>query len=225
MLMTPPVDERVIAFDRHQSREIASATLASVRHQRPIDTADTPREGDDFTSVGVRARELLDAKYANARKAGTRIVFSLDVSGQLLKLPDLTDQELAAIVLNRDKTFTPDEQSTARCEFTERERIALEPFNDAVMHHGDRRGDAIAINYIYSCMTPEVREATRWTPEMISSNNEMLDGDIKRLGPIEEDSVLQALLATARSGRSFNLSPLRQRLFTYGPTAATTRHH
>ena len=100
-------------------------------------------------------------------------------------------------------------------------RAPLAPFNDAVMHHGDRRGDAIATDY----MTPEVREATRWTHEMIGSNSELLDGDIKRVGPTDADSELQALLATARSKRSFNLSPLRPRLFTYGPTVSTTRRH
>lgn len=183
-----------------------------------------PSENEDSATASERAHSLLDAIYADARQSHTQVVIRLDRPGKFLKLTSLSDEELAAVALNRDRSFSHDEQLTARCEFTERTRVALEPFKDAAIH-GDRRGYAIAINYIYSCMTPEVREATQWTPEMISSNNEMLEGDVKRLGPIDKESVLHALLATARSGRSLNLSPLRQRLFTYDLTAATTRRH
>ncbi|MGK6322563.1 hypothetical protein ACMGDM_05705 [Sphingomonas sp. DT-51] len=170
----------------------------------------TPTDKESFTDTGNRARQLLDAKYAEARKAGTRIKYDMSEQGVRADYSSFSDQELASIALNRNHQFTEDESGWARGEFNQRERVALEPFRDAVMHRFDRRGMVVAVNMLYNSATSEVREALRWDEAMMASGAEMLARDTKDFGPIDRQSVAQLVLGTRSSGRPLGIDFLNK---------------
>jgi hypothetical protein len=187
----------------------ASPALGSVRQAGETKTRDasasqtssTPVDKESFTDTGNRARQLLDAKYAEARKAGPRIKYDMSEQGVRADFSSFSDQELASIALNRNHQFTDDESRWARGEFTERARVALAPFDNDVMHRFDRRGMVLAVNMLYNSMTPEVRESLRWDEAMMASGAEMLARDTKDFGPIDRQSVAQLVLGTRSTGR------------------------
>jgi hypothetical protein len=196
----------------------ASPALGSVRHDGVKTTSGasatqasaTPTDQESFADTGNRARQLLDAKYAEARKAGTRIKYDMSEQGIRADYSSFSDQELAAIALNRNHQFTETEAGWASGEFTERTRVALEPFSNDVMHRFDRRGQALAINMLYNSMTPEVREALGWDEAMMVSNNEMLTRDTRDFGPIDRQSVAQLVLGTRSTGRPLGIDFLNK---------------
>ncbi|MGK6322564.1 hypothetical protein ACMGDM_05710 [Sphingomonas sp. DT-51] len=161
----------------------------------------TPTDKESFTDTGNRARQLLDAKYADAAKAGTRIKYDMAEQGVRADYSSFSDQEVAAIALNRDGRFNADESGWARAELGGRVAVALQPLDDAVMHGHDRRGHALAINLLYNGMTQEVRAALHWDEAMMVSNNEMLTRDTRDHGAIDRQSVLQLVLNTRSHGR------------------------
>jgi hypothetical protein len=196
----------------------ASPALGSVRHDGVKTTSEasatqapaTPTDKETFADTGNRARQLLDAKYADAAKAGTRVKYDMSEQGIRADYSSFSDQELAAIALNRNHQFTETEAGWASGEFTERTRVALEPFSNDVMHRFDRRGQALAINMLYNGMTSEVREALGWEEAMMVSNNEMLTRDTKDFGPIDRHSVAQLVLGTRSSGRPLGIDFLNK---------------
>lgn len=171
-------------------------------------TVDT--QSQSFADVGQRVRKLLDAKYADAAKAGTRVKYDMSEQGVRADYSSFSDQEVAAIALNRDGRFNADESGWARAELGGRVAVALQPFDDAVMHGHDRRGHALAINLLYNGMTQEVRAALHWDEAMMVSNNEMLTRDTRDHGAIDRPSVLQLVLDTRSQGRPLGIDFLNK---------------
>ena len=196
----------------------SSPALDSVRQTGETKTRDgsatqasvSSTDKESFADTGNRTRQLLDAKYAEARKAGTRIKYDMSEQGVRADFSSFSDQELASIALNRNHQFTDDESGWARGEFTERARVALAPFDNDVMHRFDRRGMVLAVNVLYNSATPEVREALRWDEAMMASGAEMLARDTKDFGPIDRQSVAQLVLGTRSTGRPLGIDFLNK---------------
>lgn len=156
---------------------------------------------ESFTETGNRARQLLDARYAEARTARARIRFDLPEKGICADFSPFSDQELAAVALNRNDQFTYEESKWATGELSERARVALQPFINDVMHRFDRRGMLLAVNMLYNGMTCEVREALCWDAATMASSAKMLASDTKDFGPIDRQSVAQLVVGTRLTGR------------------------
>lgn len=204
----------------------ASTKTDSISSSSPVDSGsdnpvgDAPASPQNFSDVGKSVRAKLNAIYSEGAKSGTRIVYDTKDGGKFPDVSDWSDQDLAAMALGRDKSFTKDEKVFAEAELNKRLAVALEPFSAATMS-GDRRGQAMAINMLYSGMSQEVRAAMNFTPAMMASNNSMLEGDNKLYGALDNQSVLRTLLGTKANGRPTDVSFLEAKLstLTYSPAS------
>ena len=144
-------------------------------------------------------RDRLDAQYAAAKAEGTFISFDSSKGGRWLDLSSFTDDELAQIELNKNGEFSQDELNLAGGALAGRVAHSLESYSPAVQN-GDRRAMMMGIKALYSQMSDDVRSALRWTPDMMMSTDNMLDGDSKRLGWLSVDSIVSKLLDASDSG-------------------------
>ena len=82
---------------------------------------------------------------------------------------------------------------------TYRLKVTLEPYENSVFD-GDRRAHVMTIIKLYDQMSPDVRRALGWTPDMIAFGEGMLERDTKLYGPFDEDTVTANLLSAAKRG-------------------------
>lgn len=144
-------------------------------------------------------RDRLNAQYQAAQNNGTFISFDSSKGGQWLDLSSFTDDELAQIELNKNGEFSQDELNLAGGALAGRAAHSLESYGPAVQS-GDRRAMMMGIKALYSQMSDDVRSALRWTPDMMASTDDMLNGDSKRLGWLSVDPIVSKLLDASNSG-------------------------
>lgn len=166
-----------------------------------------------FEEVGKQAREKLDAVIQEtAEKQGVPIS-QVNLARSHLDGVDwsvLSDQELAAIKLDREGLFNDEESLTASAALGSRLAASLRPYQAACMMAGDIRGQGMAINMLYAQMTPEVREALHFTPEMIVAGNQYIRRDEQIFGPLlgsDITGIAQQLAAlSSRGGLAYALT-------------------
>ena len=120
-------------------------------------TAQGASEGSDTDPV-ANAHALLDAQANAAKDNGTELVFDPSRKvGQQVDFSQFDNQSLAAMVLNQDSSFSPDEVRAAKTELDQRDRAnILSALNDS---NGGDGSSALAMLQQYSSMTPEERSA------------------------------------------------------------------
>lgn len=158
------------------------------------------REPQSFEEVGKQARVKLDELIRQtAEKQGIK-PSEVNVDGyRVIDWSKFSDQELAAIKLNREGLFSDTESLAGSSRLAGRMAASLSPYQ----HDGlDFRRQATAINALYAQMTPEVREALHMTPDVMAANNDALRKDTMRLGPLAGSStdILHSLASLSRSG-------------------------
>ena len=164
-----------------------------------------------FEEVGKQAREKLDEIIKQTAEKQGVPVSQVNLDRSRLDGVDwsiLSDQELAAIKLNRDGLFSENESLNGSAALASRMRASLRPFQAAAMM-GDFRGQGTAINMLYAQMTPEVREALQWTPAMMVANDQYVRNDIMRFGSLLQDtgSIQQTLAGlSSRGGLAYALA-------------------
>ena len=168
------------------------------------------REPQSFEEVGKQARIKLDELIQRAaEKQGIKpSEVNLAAFYKAGDFSAFSDQELAAIQLNRDGLFTEDESSTGNALLGARLAASLRPFDWNTTH--DHRLGCTAFNALYAQMSPEVREAMHCTPDVMASNNNLLRGATQQFGALSASNVtgiLQQLAGISnRGGLSFALT-------------------
>lgn len=162
-----------------------------------------------FEEVGKQAREKLDAVIQETAEKQGVPASQVNLARSHLDGVDwsrFSDQELAAIQLNRDGLFSDEESLTGSAHLGSRMAASLRPYQyDGV----DFRRQNTAINFLYEQMTPEVREALHWTPDMMFANNDMLRKQTAQFGSIfgASTDILHSLAnLSTRGGLAFALT-------------------
>ena len=166
-----------------------------------------------FEEVGKQAREKLDEIIKQTAEKQGVPVSQVNLARSRLDGVDwsvLSDQELAAIKLDREGLFNDEESLTASATLGSRLAASLRPYQAACMMAGDIRGQGTAINMLYAQMTPEVREALGFTPEMIIAGNQYIRRDEQIFGPLlgsDITGIAQQLAAlSSRGGLAYALT-------------------
>lgn len=166
-----------------------------------------------FEEVGKQAREKLDEIIKQTAEKQGVPVSQVNLDRSRLDGVDwsiLSDQELAAIKLNRDGLFSENESLNGSAALGSRLAASLRPYQAACMMAGDIRGQGMAINMLYAQMTPEVREALHFTPEMIVAGNQYIRRDEQIFGPLlgsDITGIAQQLAAlSSRGGLAYALT-------------------
>ena len=155
-----------------------------------------------FEEVGKQAREKLDAVIQETAEKQGVPVSQVNLARSHLDGVDwsrFSDQELAAIQLDREGLFSDEESLTGSAHLGSRMAASLRPYQyDGI----DFRRQNTAINFLYGQMTPEVREALHWTPDMMLANNNMLRKQTTQFGSIlgASTDILHSLASLSRSG-------------------------
>lgn len=165
-----------------------------------------------FEEVGKQAREKLDEIIKQTAEKQGVPVSQVNLARSRLDGVDwsvLSDQELAAIKLNRDGLFSDEESLTGSAALGSRLAASLRPYQPAAMA-GDFRGQGVALNMLYTQMTPEVREALHFTPDMVEANKQYVSRDMQKFGSrfgSDVTGILQQLAGISnRGGLSFALT-------------------
>lgn len=137
------------------------------------------------------AKAKVKADYDKASAQGTRIVADVANGGRFLDLSSLNDEELAAVALNKGKSFSNNEIMTAKGEFTTRLAATLLPFSGNVM------GNTLAVKAIYPTLSQDVRDAMGWNQQML----DMGDRIIRDLGGSPENTDFKSMLEKIAEAR------------------------
>lgn len=115
----------------------------------------------DFSDLAKDARAALDQQIADARAAGTRLVFGSGSStGRRVDFSGFDSRTLSAIALNQDERFAPEEVLAARTEMRTRSGAALlASFKSGTSATGFSQNLVSA----YASMSPEERQAAGWS--------------------------------------------------------------
>lgn len=126
----------------------------------------TPAAGTDNASVTSNARAMLDAQANAARDAGTTLVFDANrKNGQQADLSPFSNQALAVMTLNTDKSFSAEEARAAKAELSQRNRQSiLAAFNSKT--NGDVQSQSLALLDHYSGMSAAEKQAMGYTDAM-----------------------------------------------------------
>jgi hypothetical protein len=126
----------------------------------------TPAAGTDDASVTSNARAMLDAQANAARDAGTTLVFDPNrKNGQQADLSPFSNQALALMTLNTDKSFSAEEARAAKTELSLRNRQSiLAAFNSKT--NGDVQSQSLALLDHYSGMSAAEKQAMGYTDAM-----------------------------------------------------------
>lgn len=140
-----------------------------------------------FEEVGKQAREKLDEIIKQtAEKQGVPIS-QVNLARSHLDGVDwsrFSDQELAAIKLDREGLFNDEESLTASGHLTKRMTESLRPFDRFITMAHDERFSCTARLALYEQMTPEVREALHFTPDIVAANYQYLSRDTQKFGSL-----------------------------------------
>ncbi|PLY39463.1 hypothetical protein CSZ94_26250 [Janthinobacterium sp. ROICE36] len=184
--------------ETEQGSSAATAPSSIVTLSDKAKTASTQvATSPSFMEIGMAARTKLDvAKQQGAEKTGATVS---SVNLNHVDYSAFSDQELAAMNLNSSGNFSKDEQIQAQGVLGERVRVSLETYRGAT-NDGDRRGHAMAIDALYTQMTPEMRSVLGWTPTMMNANDHMLAGDEKKFGKLSLAGILAHLETSKTEG-------------------------
>ena len=138
-----------------------------------------------FEEVGKQAREKLDEIIKQTAEKQGVPVSQVNLARSHLDGVDwsvLSDQELAAIKLNRYGLFSDEESLTASGGLSARLATSMRPFDWFTTH--DERLACAARLALYEQMTPEVREALHFTPDIVAANYQYLNRDSQMFGSL-----------------------------------------
>lgn len=169
-----------------QISDAAKAAAAALNKSSPADNASS-------------ARTKLDELYKAASADGTFITFDTSKGGRQLDMSTLSDDELAAIAVDRAGSFSENEANDAAGWLNLRLAKTLQPFQSATMG-GDRRAHAMTLNTLYDNASQDVRQALHWTPVMRSAADTMLQGDNALFGTIDWSSIFSNLREMSNNG-------------------------
>jgi hypothetical protein len=165
--------------------------IVSLSESAKLSSAQTADQ--TFKDVGMSARPKLDGLIQQAARKANIPASQVNVQEfGLIDFSSFSDQELAAMNLNSSGNFSKTEQDHANGVLAGRMSVSLEPCS-LQTQLGDFRGEGMAINALYDKMTPEVRQALSWTPAMMASNNQMLSNDSRRLGNLDNNTIIANL--------------------------------
>ena len=140
-----------------------------------------------FEEVGKQAREKLDEIIKQTAEKQGVPVSQVNLARSHLDGVDwsvLSDQELAAIKLDREGLFNDEESLTASGHLTKRLAESLRPFDRFITMAHDERFSCTARLALYEQMTPEVREALHFTPDIVAANYQYLNRDSQMFGSL-----------------------------------------
>lgn len=129
---------------------------------------DDPTTLRDFSAVASDARAALDAQYAAARAAGKTLTFSgTQKSGQPVDFSQFDSRSLAAIALDQDNKFSPQEVFAAKQAMAQRSSSTIL----AGLKSAASDPASFAKNLIsaYASMSPEERSAAGWSDQLYSA--------------------------------------------------------
>jgi len=133
-----------------------------------ITAGDDPTTLRDFSAVASDARAALDAQYAAARAAGKTLTFSgTQKSGQPVDFSQFDSRSLAAIALDQDNKFSPQEVFAAKQAMAQRSSSTIL----AGLRSAASDPASFAKNLIsaYASMSPEERSAAGWSDQLYSA--------------------------------------------------------
>lgn len=122
-----------------------------------------------FADVATDARAALDAQYASATAAGSKLVFSAArVMGQLVDFSKFDNRSLSAVALNQGEQFSAEEVQAARTEMRSRSTATvLSTLNSAT--GSDPTAFAKSLLSAYASMSSEERSAAGWTDKLYAA--------------------------------------------------------
>ncbi len=126
-------------------------------------------EGEFAGSLVGNLRNILDQRYAAADEAGTRATFDKKRPGHFIDLGEFGSRAVSAMALNREGSFSPEEEHAAKSEIRLRANLALsESYKDAA-RSGDPTAFSRNIIAIYSSMSADERLAAGISENLLSA--------------------------------------------------------
>ena len=144
-------------------------TLPAVADDPVADYLERAQNGEtgqprDFGDVATDVRAALDKQYADAKAAGTQLVFSkLRKVGQQVDFSQFNSRALSAIALNQDDKFSGEEVLAAKAEMRSRTGQALLASFKSAASGSDPTAFATNLISAYASLSPEERQAAGWT--------------------------------------------------------------
>ena len=161
----------------------------------------------DRAQTAKDARAALDQQYADAKAAGTRIVFDISQPGRPLDLSAMSDDSLAAVVNGRG--FSDNEQSWAQGELGSRVQRALAPLESG--NPGDLRAYQRGVRELYDNVSQDVRDALGWTPAMAAMSDKLVSGSEQYFGKLDPESFWTMFLKGQSDQHALHVARLNTR--------------
>ncbi len=119
----------------------------------------------NISAVAQKVRTALDAQAKAATAAGKELVFDPGrKTGQQADIASFDNRSLAAISLNQDSLFSPQESFAAKQLLGSRSRASILAALNQSQTSGDPSQLSLGILNAYSSMSSEERQAVNWTP-------------------------------------------------------------
>jgi hypothetical protein len=160
----------------------------------------------DRAVISRDARAVLDRQYAEAKAAGTQVVFDTSQSGRPLDLSSLSEESLAVIVNDKGKGFSKDESDWAAGELGSRVQRALAPLESG--NPGDLRAYQHGVRVLYDNASQEVRDALGWTPQMANAADSLSSNSETLFGKLDANAFWAAFLKGQADPSAFHMSRL-----------------
>ena len=158
--------QKQLAADPSKTPNVEGDIVAEyIQRMTAGDDPNTPRNFDDVASD---ARAALDAQYAAAKTAGKTLTFNaLQKNGQPVDFSQFDSRSLAAVALNQDDKFSPDEVFAAKQVIAQRSSSTIL----AGLKSAASDPASFAKNLIsaYGSMSSEERAAAGWSEQLYSA--------------------------------------------------------
>lgn len=142
--------------------DIANDPVATYLSQSPAGSGSATQ---NISAVAKKVRAALDAQAKAATAAGKELVFDPGrQTGQQANLGSFDNRSLAAISLNQDSLFSPQESFAAKQLLGSRSRASILAALNQSQTSGDPSQLSLGILNAYSSMSAEERQAVNWTP-------------------------------------------------------------
>jgi hypothetical protein len=110
---------------------------------------------------------MLDAQANSAKDNGKELVFDpARKTGQQADLSQFDNRSLAAIALNQDSSFAPDEVRAAKVALDQRHRTAILGALNSTTNGGDSTSGGLALLQQYASMSAEEKSALGVTDQV-----------------------------------------------------------
>jgi hypothetical protein len=151
------------APDTGNPNDLVHALLVATTTSSP----GTSSTGTDIGSVAANARAMLDAQANSARDNGTELVFDPSrKTGQQADFSQFDNRSLAAIALNQDSSFSPEELRAAKTALDQRHRAAILTALDSTTNGGGGSGGGLALLQQYASMSAEEKSVLGITDQV-----------------------------------------------------------